>query len=156
MGSIRATFSAERIINVLVKCNSQNRKVAVPADATVAVIMSTISESFGLLADGLKLIFRGKDLSLLDSPLSSFGFRDNSRVLLIGSPQPSDDASPSISPPPPLFDFSTRQLRILNDEYMTAPPHSIIVKKGPPDGVIEGSDYQLDAFPAPPFIVHRA
>jgi hypothetical protein len=115
--------------------------------------MDLLSEAFGLPVANQKLIFRGRTLTLPDSPLSAEGVNPNSRLLLIGSVQVPEPRPAPVVASPGFIDFSTRQLRIVNDEYLTASPHSHIILKGPPRGAIEGSNYQLDSLPAEPFIV---
>jgi hypothetical protein len=141
-------------MNITVKYDSENRKVEVPSAATVLDLMTLIWDAFGLPIENQKLICRGKALSPPDALLSSFGIKADSRILLVGSAAPADSQK-SIPPPvaQPPFDFSSRQLRIVSDEYMTAPPHSLIIQKGPPKGAMEGSNYQLDTLPAQPFKV---
>jgi hypothetical protein len=137
-----------------VKYDSENRKLEVPSAATVLDLMTLISEAFGLPIENQKLIFRGKALSTPDALLSSFGIKPDSRVLLVGSAAPADPQRPIPTPVAgPPFDISSRQLLIVSDEYMTAPPHSLIIQRGPPKGALDGANYQLDALPAQPFVV---
>jgi hypothetical protein len=141
-------------MNVSVKFETETRVFEVPAPSTIGALMDLLADSFGLPVQNQRIIFRGQKLTDRDSLLSDAGLKPNSRLLLIGS-IPSLDTPHTI----PSFassgfgDFSGRQSLLLNDEYLTVPPHSYIIRKGPPNGAIEGSNYQLDTLPAESLIV---
>jgi hypothetical protein len=146
-------------MNIFIKYGSlEAHKVSVPPGATVASIMAHCVEMSGFPEGNQKLIFKGKTLSDPEASLDSYGLKDNSKVLLIGS-----DGPVKVEPPPsvfaapvPFLDYHGRAPRLLKDEYMTADPHSTVIKKGPPHGAMEGANYQIDTLPSEPFIVRDA
>lgn len=128
--------------------------VVLPAESTVSDLMEKISEKTSLPIENQKLILRGKTISPRDATLNMCGIRNKTRLLLIGTtPAPVEKDSPTIrqpSIPTPMCDFIYRAPRIIRDEYLTAPPHSTVISKGPPDGALEGSNHQLQTLPLEP------
>jgi hypothetical protein len=144
-------------MKVFVKFEAETKEFDVAETATVGCLMSLLSDSFGIPVDNQRLVLRGKTLAARDSPLAAEGVKAGSRLLLIGSHLPVEPPRPAASFTNPGFlEFSSRQPRILSDEYLTAPPHSGIIQKGPPPGAMEGASYKLESLPAEPFIVRDA
>ncbi|OHT17502.1 ubiquitin family domain containing 1 [Tritrichomonas foetus] len=143
-------------MKLIVRHDSNSHTIELPDDATVAVLMEAIATSIEIPTENQKLIFKGKSLSDPASPLSAYKIANNSRILLVGSATlPTATPESVISSPiqTPIIDFSMRSPRVLRDEYLTAPPHSDVIKKGPPEGVIEGGNFQMETLPKDPFVV---
>lgn len=139
-------------MKIIIRYNSNSYTIELDDDATVATLMEKVESSTGIPATNQKLIFKGKNLSDQSSLLSTFRITNNSKILLIGSatvPEPVVTAPA----PTPLMDFSMRSPRILRDEYLTAPPHSDIIKKGVPEKAMDGGNFQMESLPNEPFIV---
>ena len=73
--------------------------------------------------------------------------------MLIGSVESLQPVNPP-QPTRPFLEFFLRSPpRVLREEYLTAQPHSTIIKKGPPPNAIEGGNFQMDILPKEPFHV---
>lgn len=139
-------------MKILVRYNSNPHTIELADDATVATLMEIIASTIGIPISNQKLIFKGTTLSDQTSLLSAYKITNNSKILLVGSatiPDPVTTAQVST----PLMDFSMRSPRILRDEYLTAPPHSNVIKKGVPENAMDGGNFQMETLPNEPFIV---
>jgi hypothetical protein len=146
-------------MQISVKRDGPERQFEVSDTATVSDLLALTAAAFELPVDRQKLIFRGKTLAPPSAALSSFGIKQNSRLMLVGStPTPAAEKPVQIpiSSPAPVLEYSMRALRFANDEYMTAPPHSTIIQQGAPPKTIPGSSYQLESLPAEPFVVRES
>jgi hypothetical protein len=143
-------------MQISVKHDGPERQFEVSDTATVSTLLDLTAAAFQLPIDRQKLIFRGKTLNPPAATLSSFGIKNNSRLMLVGSAPAPGTEKPiliPISSPAPVMEYSMRAPRFANDEYMTAPPHSTIIQKGAPKGALPGSSYQLESLPSEPFVV---
>lgn len=138
-------------MKILIRYNSETHTIELADNATVATLMEMIASTIGIPTGNQKLIFKGKTLSDPASHLTDYKVTNNSKILLVGSA-----ASPETSPPVPTpspVDFPIRSPRILRDEYLTAPPHSDIIKKGVPEKAMDGGNFQMETLPNEPFVV---
>ncbi|KAK8870274.1 Ubiquitin domain-containing protein ubfd1 [Tritrichomonas musculus] len=138
-------------MKISVHYKSTSHQVELPDDSTVATLMEKIASLIGIPTGNQKLIFKGKNLSDPASLLSAYNITNNSKILLVGSvtaPEP-----PSNPTPTPIIDFSMRSPRILRDEYLTAPPHSDVIRKGVPENAMDGGNFQMETLPNEPFVI---
>lgn len=146
------------IFEVLVKYGSRELvKLELTDTSTVLNLQEAITETFDVAPEHQKIVFRGKTLSDPNATLTSAGLTNKCKVMLVNStpppPPPPPPVPAPVSIPTPLIDFATRQPRARRDEYMTAPPHSGIIARGPPEGAMEGNNYQATTLPLDPLVV---
>lgn len=148
-----------QVIEVFVKHGtSAPFTIQIEEDSVLLNLMEKISEKTSIPVEKQKLILRGKTLSAQDVTLSSAGIKNKTRLLLIGTiemEEPEEPVAPKSthSIPTPICDWISRPPRFVRNEYLTAPPHSIVISKGPPDGALEGSNHQLQSLPVDPLII---
>lgn len=142
-------------MDIQVKFNREIKTISVEADTTIENLHKTLQEVFDLVPENQTIIFKGKKLTDSTLKLSSVGISKGSKLLLVGSSTPinSQNQTPSSSNPFSIPDLTSKPPRVIGEKYLTVPPHSNIIKKGPPPGCIEGNSFQLENLPQEPFIV---
>lgn len=143
-------------MKISVRYQGNTKDFELPEDAFVTDLMNLVEEEMGLPAVNQKLIFSGKNLSDSSASLTSYRIKNGSKILVVGSTekaQVSQDVLPPSISAAPFLDFSIRSPRILRDEYLCAQPHSTVIKLGPPQGAMDGCNFQLESLPSEPFIV---
>ena len=143
-------------MKIIIRHDSNSHTLEIEDDATVASLMERIAEDLDIPTSNQKIIYKGKNLSDPASTLRSYKIGDNARILLVGTNTPIKTAPEPVFTPPAhqgLVDFSMRSPRVVRDEYLTAPPHSTIIKKGVPGGAMDGGNFQMEILPKTPFVV---
>lgn len=139
-------------IELQVKFQSNVHKINISSEATITDLSQIIKELTNILPENQKLILKGSKLANPSQKLSEAGLKNGTKLLLVGSTPPPPQKGLR-STPHGVQDLSNNPPRPIAEKYLTVPPHSDIIAKGPPPGCAPGNSFQIEKMPLEPFIV---